>query len=82
MQQSVPAATDAHATIEILLETVFSSQSVQRGYKQDNWKKNSSAGRELPFRDDLSPEAEEQPLLEAVTEQLLVKTMRDGKDFA
>jgi hypothetical protein len=33
----VPAATDTHATIEILLETVFSTRSVQRSYKEDNW---------------------------------------------
>jgi hypothetical protein len=31
----VPAATDTHA-IEVLLETVVSTQSVQRGYKEDN----------------------------------------------
>jgi hypothetical protein len=33
----VPVATDTHATIEVLLETVFSSRSVQRGYEEDNW---------------------------------------------
>jgi hypothetical protein len=48
-----------HATIEVLLETVFSIWSAQRGYKRENWSKNSSAGRELPFREDLSPEEEE-----------------------
>jgi hypothetical protein len=32
----VPEATDIHATIEVLLETVFSTQSVQRGYKKEN----------------------------------------------
>jgi hypothetical protein len=40
MQQlgkNVPMATDMHATIEVLLETVFSIQSVQRGYKEANW---------------------------------------------
>jgi hypothetical protein len=41
-----------------------------------------AVGREQPFREDLSPEAEEQPLLEAVTRQLLVKTLRAGKDLA
>jgi hypothetical protein len=35
--------------------------------------------REPPFREDLSPETEEQPLLEAVTRQLLVKTLQAGK---
>jgi hypothetical protein len=32
----VPAATDTHA-IQVLLGTVFSTRSVQRGYKKDNW---------------------------------------------
>jgi uncharacterized NAD(P)/FAD-binding protein YdhS len=31
----VPAATNTHATIEVLLETV-STRSVQRGYKEDS----------------------------------------------
>jgi hypothetical protein len=30
----VPAATDTHVTIEVLLQTVFSIQSVQTGYKE------------------------------------------------
>jgi hypothetical protein len=29
------AATDTHATIEILLEPVFSTRYIQRGYKED-----------------------------------------------
>jgi hypothetical protein len=29
----VPEVTDVDAAIEVLLETVFSTQSVQRGYK-------------------------------------------------
>jgi hypothetical protein len=33
----IPAATDTHATIEILLEMVFCTWSVQMGYKEDNW---------------------------------------------
>jgi hypothetical protein len=33
----VPAATDKRATIEILLETVFSTRPVQRGNKEDKW---------------------------------------------
>jgi hypothetical protein len=32
----VPGATDKHATIEVMLETVFSTRSVQRAYKEDN----------------------------------------------
>jgi hypothetical protein len=30
-------ATDTLATIEVLLETLFSTQSMQRDYKEDNW---------------------------------------------
>jgi hypothetical protein len=33
----VPAATDMHATIEVLLEMVLSTRSVQRSYKEDTW---------------------------------------------
>jgi hypothetical protein len=33
----VPAATNTNITIELLLETVFSTRSVQYGYKEDNW---------------------------------------------
>jgi hypothetical protein len=32
----VPAATNTHTTIELLLETVFYTWSVQSGYKEDN----------------------------------------------
>jgi hypothetical protein len=41
-----------------------------------------SFGREPQFREDLSPEAEEWPLLEAVTRQLLEKALRAGKTSA
>jgi hypothetical protein len=34
------------------------------------------------FRQDFSSEAEDYPLLEAVTRQVLVKTLRTGKDLA
>jgi hypothetical protein len=40
----VPAATD---TIEILLETVFSTRSVQRGYKEENLGNRVSCVREV-----------------------------------
>jgi hypothetical protein len=33
----VPAAKNTQATIVLLLETVFSTWSVQRGFKEDNW---------------------------------------------
>jgi hypothetical protein len=32
----VPAATDKHATIDVFLETVFSTRPEQRGCKEDN----------------------------------------------
>jgi hypothetical protein len=35
----------------------------------------SSVGREPPFREDLSMEAEEQPLLEVITRKRLVETV-------
>jgi hypothetical protein len=44
--------------------------------------KKRSARREPPAREDLSPEAEEEPLLEAVTGQLLVKILRAEEDLA
>jgi hypothetical protein len=37
---------------------------------------------EPPFREDLSADAEEYPLLEAVTRQRLVKTQQAGRDLA
>jgi hypothetical protein len=44
--------------------------------------RNSSVGGKPPLREDLSPEAENEPLLQAVTRQLLVKTQRSVKDLA
>jgi hypothetical protein len=52
----IPAATDKHATIEVLLETAFSTRSVRRGYEEDNWGDQVSSVRETvkkrepPFR--------------------------------
>jgi hypothetical protein len=44
LSKNIPAATDTHATIEVLLETVFSTRSVQRGYKEDNcWRQDESS---------------------------------------
>jgi hypothetical protein len=36
ISEHVPAAANAHTTIELLLETVFSTLYMQRGYKDDN----------------------------------------------
>jgi hypothetical protein len=35
-----------HATIEVLLKTMFSTRSAQRGYKEDNWGNRVSSVRE------------------------------------
>jgi hypothetical protein len=62
--EHIPAATDRHAILEVLLESVFSTRSVERGYKKDNWGnressvresvKKSCVGREQSFIEDLS----------------------------
>jgi ParB-like chromosome segregation protein Spo0J len=67
----VPAATDTHATIEVLLETVFSTRSMQRGYKEDT-AESVLYGR--LWREDLRAEAEEFPLLETVIRERLLTT--------
>jgi hypothetical protein len=48
----VPAATDAHATIEVLLDTVFSIRSEQKVYKEDKWSKTGrlTVGRNIRIR--------------------------------
>jgi hypothetical protein len=33
----IPTAKNTHATIGLLFQMVFSTQSMQRGYKEDNW---------------------------------------------
>jgi hypothetical protein len=65
----VPATTDTHATIEVLLETVSAARSVPRSSKEDNWdnevssvresEEKSSGGTEPSFRKDLSAVAED-----------------------
>jgi hypothetical protein len=40
LNKYVPAATDTHATLEVMLETLISTLSVQRVYKADNWGKH------------------------------------------
>jgi hypothetical protein len=37
ISKHVPAATNTNTTIKLLLETVFSTRSVQYGYKEDIW---------------------------------------------
>jgi hypothetical protein len=72
LSKRIPSTADTHATTEELLEMVFSTQSMQKDYKEDNWGKDVSSvwdavmkmdswkrvGSKPPFREDLSPEAE------------------------
>jgi hypothetical protein len=37
LAKHIPVAMDTCATIEVLLEMVFSTWAVQKGYKEDNW---------------------------------------------
>jgi hypothetical protein len=43
---TVPKATDKHATIWVLLQTVFSTRSVEKRSKEDNWGNQVSSVRE------------------------------------
>jgi hypothetical protein len=57
---------------------------VQRSYNEGKRGNNvssvgKSVGWEPPFRENLSAEAEESPLLEVVTREHLVKTQQAGK---
>jgi hypothetical protein len=65
---------------------VFSIRFVPRYYKEDNWGNQDSSVRESVKKKasckgaaDFSAEAEESPLLEAVTRDRLVKTQQAGK---
>jgi hypothetical protein len=69
----------------------MSARAVPRSYKEDNLgnqissvtgsAKKKSVGREPPFREDLSAEAEESPLLQAVTRERLVIRQHVGRDL-
>jgi hypothetical protein len=94
----VSAATNTQVTIELLLETVISTPSLQRGYKEDNcgdpvscelssaresekrWRYSSVVGYSMDSN-DVNREAEEIPLLRAVTKQRLVKILQAGEDL-
>jgi hypothetical protein len=76
--------------------TVLSARTVPRTYEEDNWGNRVSSvrqavkwreswkrvEREPPFGEDLSAEAEDSPLLEAVTRERLVKTQLAGRGLA
>jgi hypothetical protein len=87
----VPVATYTHATIQVPLETVFYTRSVQRGNKEDSWvnpvssvweRGKEAVGREPPLGEDLSAEVEGSPVLEAVAREGLVKIEQAGKGLA
>jgi hypothetical protein len=68
----IPAATNTRATIQLLLETVFYTQSVQKGYKEDNrddpvsWELNSAREAEKRWRySSVDSELTEDSALEA-----------------
>jgi hypothetical protein len=71
---------------------VFSTRFVPRSYKEDSWGNQVSSVRESvkkrvswkggAIQEDLSGEAEESPLLEAVTSERLVKTQEAEKGLA
>jgi hypothetical protein len=46
LSKHVSAAMDKPAAIEVLLETVFFSRSVRRGYKEDDWGNRVTSIRE------------------------------------
>jgi hypothetical protein len=56
--KDAPATTDMHATIEVLLETVFYNRSCKVVIRKTNGA-TESVGREQPFREHLIPKAEE-----------------------
>jgi hypothetical protein len=45
-----PAAPDTHGIIEVLLETVCSTRSVQMGCKEDGWGNRFSSVREAVWK--------------------------------
>jgi hypothetical protein len=65
--------------IEVLLETRFSTRSMQRGYEEDNWGNRVGSVWESVKRE---PEAEESPLLKSVIRKHVVKTVKAGNCLA
>jgi hypothetical protein len=59
----VPASTNTHSNITGLLETMFSTSSVQRGYKEEIWSLPCGSGVEYLHR---SPESRRNPVLEGI----------------
>jgi hypothetical protein len=86
----------ASTTIELLLETVYSTRSVQSGYKEENWGNQfiwSLQGRlrraggivSCQLRAEFctgvwARELEESPLMEAFGRKRLLNTLQAGED--
>jgi hypothetical protein len=47
LAENVPASTDTHAIINVLFRKKFSTRSVQRSYKEDNWSKKGQKYKRL-----------------------------------
>jgi hypothetical protein len=77
--EHVPAAADAHATLEERYFLLGSMKGVTRGTIEA---RIGSWNRAAVFREDLGTEAEELALLEAVTRKHLVKTSAGLKNLA
>jgi hypothetical protein len=52
LSKHVPTATDTHATIEVLLEMVFSTRFVQWCFKEDSWGNRVSSVQEAMKKRD------------------------------
>jgi hypothetical protein len=61
--------------------SIRKTTGITKSVLYDSLCRKDSVGREPPFRQDLSAEAEVYPLLEAVTRERLVKTEQDRKDL-
>ena len=71
---------------------MFSARAVLKSYKEDNWGnqvncvpksvKERFSREGTAIQRDLRTEAEESPLLEAVTREEVVKTQYEGNDLA
>jgi hypothetical protein len=70
--QHVPAATNTHTTIELLLETVFFTRSVQSGFIRKTIAVAQLVVSQSPASKAVSTEAEGCPLLEGITREQLM----------
>jgi hypothetical protein len=82
----VTVATNTTTTIELLLETVCGTRSVQSGYKENKWGDPVSCLLRFEFCTGCyedrawAREAEESSLVEAVVMERLLETLQAGED--